>query len=403
MTGHPIVVLAGGLSHERDVSLRSGRRTAEALRSAGLDVAERDVDSGLLAALLADPPTCVVPMLHGESGEDGAIREVLDLLGVPYVGSGPAACRTAFDKPVAKSVVARVGITTPQGVCLPHETFRELGAAQVMDAVIARLGLPIVVKPARSGSALGCTLVESAADLPDAMVNAFAYGSVALIETYVAGTEVSVPVVDDGSGPRALPAVAIRPDGPIYDYTARYTAGSTEFTVPAGLPAERAGRVRARGRRGPRGPRPAGPVALRPDRRATTARSASSRSTSRPGSPRPRWSRCRSRPPVSTWATCSPRWSGPRRRATPGPHRHERAHVLRHHPARQARLPGARPEDHPHRARARAADRRRPGRGQPHRLRRLRLRRDPHRQDGPPAAVHGQAGALRPPADPARS
>ena len=154
MTGHPIVVLAGGLSHERDVSLRSGRRTAEALRSAGLEVAERDVDSGLLAALLADPPTCVVPMLHGESGEDGAIREVLDLLGVPYVGSGPAACRTAFDKPVAKSVVARVGITTPLGVCLPHETFRELGAAQVMDAVIARLGLPIVVKPARSGSSL---------------------------------------------------------------------------------------------------------------------------------------------------------------------------------------------------------------------------------------------------------
>ena len=93
-SGHPIVVLAGGLSHERDVSLRSGRRTAEALRSAGLDVAERDVDSGLLAGLLADQPTCVVPMLHGESGEDGAIREVLDLLGVPYVGSGPAACRT---------------------------------------------------------------------------------------------------------------------------------------------------------------------------------------------------------------------------------------------------------------------------------------------------------------------
>jgi D-alanine-D-alanine ligase len=233
---HPVVVLAGGLSHERDVSLRSGRRTAEALRSTGLEVAEHDVDPGLLATLLADPPACVVPMLHGESGEDGAIREVLDLLGVPYVGSGPAACRTAFDKPVAKSVVEKAGITTPMSVCLPHETFRELGAAEVMDAVLARLGMPMVVKPARSGSALGCTLVESAADLPDAMVNAFAYGSVALIERFAAGTEVSVPVIDDGSGPRALPAVAIKPDGGIYDYTARYTAGSTEFTVPAALP-----------------------------------------------------------------------------------------------------------------------------------------------------------------------
>jgi D-alanine-D-alanine ligase len=233
---HPIVVLAGGLSHERDVSLRSGRRTAEALRSAGLEVAERDVDAGLLAAFLAEPPSCVVPMLHGESGEDGAIREVLDLLGLPYVGSGPAACRVAFDKPVAKTVVERAGITTPLSVCLPHEAFRELGATQVMGAVVARLGLPLIVKPARSGSALGCTLVEEAGELPDAMVNAFAYGSVALIERFAAGTEISVPVLDDGSGPRALPAVAIKPDGAIYDYTARYTAGSTEFTVPAELP-----------------------------------------------------------------------------------------------------------------------------------------------------------------------
>jgi D-alanine-D-alanine ligase len=234
----PVVVLAGGLSHERDVSLRSGRRAAEALRAAGVEVAERDVDGTLLAAFTAEPPACVVPMLHGESGEDGAIREVLDLLGVPYVGAGPAACRTAFDKPVAKTLVASVGISTPESVVLPHETFRELGAQDVMAAVVARLGLPLVVKPARGGSALGCTLVSDEADLPDAMVDAFAYGPVALIERFVTGTEVAVPVLDDGTGPRALPVVAIRADGGIYDYTARYTAGSTEFTVPAPLPAD---------------------------------------------------------------------------------------------------------------------------------------------------------------------
>ena len=102
-----VVVLAGGLSHERDVSLRSGRRVAEALRGTGVEVEERDVDAALLPALTADPPACVVPMLHGETGEDGAIREVLELLGVPYVGATPAACRIAFDKPVAKTVVAR--------------------------------------------------------------------------------------------------------------------------------------------------------------------------------------------------------------------------------------------------------------------------------------------------------
>ena len=106
-----VVVLSGGLSHERDVSLRSGRRVSEALREQGKTVVERDVDASLVADLRADPPDCVVPMLHGETGEDGAIREVLELLSLPYVGAAPAACRIAFDKPVAKTLVARAGIT----------------------------------------------------------------------------------------------------------------------------------------------------------------------------------------------------------------------------------------------------------------------------------------------------
>ena len=240
MSDHPVLVLAGGLSHERDVSLRSGRRVAEALRGAGVEVTERDVDAALLASLRADRPSCVVPMLHGETGEDGAIREVLELLSIPYVGATPAASRAAFDKPVAKTVVTRAGLHTPRSVCLPHETFRELGATDVMAALVERLGLPLMVKPARSGSALGCTVVRSAEQLPGAMVNAFAYGSVALLEQFVEGAEVAVPVIDDGTGPRALPAVGIRPDGGVYDYTARYTAGSTEFDVPARLSAEAA-------------------------------------------------------------------------------------------------------------------------------------------------------------------
>ncbi|HEY3016772.1 MAG TPA: D-alanine--D-alanine ligase [Nocardioides sp.] len=233
-----IVVLAGGLSHERDVSLRSGRRVAEAMRTSGLQVEERDVDASLLPAFVADPPACVVPMLHGETGEDGAIREVLELLDLPYVGSRPAVCRTAFDKPVAKTIVRRIGIDTPDWFCLPHQTFRELGAVAVMDALVARLGLPLMVKPARSGSALGCTVVHDSADLPSAMVNAFAYGDVALLEQFVEGDEVAVCVIDDGSGPHALPIVSIKPDGGVYDYTARYTAGSTQFEVPARLEPE---------------------------------------------------------------------------------------------------------------------------------------------------------------------
>lgn len=230
-----IMVLAGGLSHERDVSLRSGRRVAEALRSVGLEVEERDVDSSLLPALLADKPACVVPMLHGETGEDGAIREVLDLVGIPYVGASPAACRVAFDKPVAKIVAARAGINTPESVCLPAEAFRELGAGAIMDLIVERLGLPLMVKPTRSGSALGCSVVRSAEELPAAMVSAYAYGAVALLERFVEGTEVAVPVIDTGAGPAALPVVEIRPDGGVYDYSARYTAGSTTFVTPASL------------------------------------------------------------------------------------------------------------------------------------------------------------------------
>lgn len=230
-----VVVLAGGLSHERDVSLRSGRRVAEALRDAGVEVDERDVDATLLPSLRDDVPACVVPLLHGETGEDGAIREVLELVGVPYVGSPPIACRAAFDKPVAKAIVARRGLNTPQSVALPHETFRELGAAAVMDAMIASLGLPLIVKPAKGGSALGCTVVREASGLAGAMVNAFAYGDTALVERLIEGQEVAVPVIDTGDGPQALPIVSIHPDGGVYDYTARYTAGSTEFVVPAKL------------------------------------------------------------------------------------------------------------------------------------------------------------------------
>ncbi len=233
-----VLVLAGGLSHERDVSLRSGRRVAEALRDQGHDVEVSDVGAGLLDRLQQDRPACVVPLLHGESGEDGALREVLELLGIPYVGSRPSACRLAFDKPVAKTLVARAGIRTPASVTLPTEAFRELGAAAVMAAMLETVGLPMMVKPARGGSALGCSLVTESAQLPGAMVHAFSYGDTALVEGFVVGTEVAVPVVETDAGPEALPVIGIRPDGGVYDYTARYTAGSTAFDVPADLPAE---------------------------------------------------------------------------------------------------------------------------------------------------------------------
>ena len=232
-----VVVLAGGLSAERDVSLRSGRRVAEALRVAApeLEVSEADVDSALLDGFRADPPACVIPLLHGAAGEDGSLRDVLESLGIPFVGSMADACRLAFDKPIAKSLLAGLGINTPVSVALPHSTFRELGAQPVLNAVISRIGLPLIVKPTKGGSALGASVVRTAAEFPSAMVGAFAYGEVALMEHFVEGTEVSICVYDSPDGPIALPPVEIVPPAGIYDYNARYTAGTTEFFVPARL------------------------------------------------------------------------------------------------------------------------------------------------------------------------
>jgi D-alanine-D-alanine ligase len=233
--GH-VLVLAGGLSPEREVSLRSGDRVRDALREAGVDADAADADAALIPLLAADPPTAVFPAIHGNCGEDGAIREVLGLLGVPYVGSTADACRLAFDKPVAKALVTAAGLATPESVTLPRETFHDLGAAAVLDRIVARLGLPLFVKPARGGSALGAGPVRTADELPAAMISCFAYGDTALVERFVQGTEVAVGVIDLGDGPQALPAVEIVPAGGWFDYAARYTAGRTEYYAPARLP-----------------------------------------------------------------------------------------------------------------------------------------------------------------------
>jgi len=235
-----VVVLAGGLSAERDVSLRSGRRLAEALRGEGYEVRVMDLDAALLPALQSDPPEVVVPLVHGAAGEDGSLADVLEALEIRYVGSGPVACRQTFDKAIAKGIVAERGVAVPRGFSLPHGIFRDLGAPAVMAAILDRLGLPLMVKPTRGGSALGATLVRNPEELPPAMVAAFAYGDSAMLEEYVTGTEVAVSVVDLGDGPQPWPAVEIQPRSGIYDYAARYTAGETEFFVPARIPADAA-------------------------------------------------------------------------------------------------------------------------------------------------------------------
>lgn len=230
-----VYVLAGGLSVEREVSLRSGSRVCGALRSVGVDALVTDSDATLLPLLVDDPPDAVFIALHGDPGEDGALRGVLDLVGVPYAGASAHASRLAFDKPTAKSVVSAAGVDTPEWLALSHAVFRELGAGAVLERLVKRLGLPLMVKPASGGSALGAAAVRRDEDLPAALVNCFAYGDTVLVERFIEGQEIAITVVDGGDGPRALPAVEIDVADGTYDYTARYTAGTTRFHTPARL------------------------------------------------------------------------------------------------------------------------------------------------------------------------
>lgn len=230
-----VVVLAGGISHERDVSLRSGRRVADALSSAGHRVELRDPDAGLLPFLAHERPDVVFPALHGSSGEDGSLLDLLHALDVPTVGSTGAAARRAWSKPVASSLAAEAGIAVPASIVLSHEAFRELGAASVLRVVRGALEGDLVVKPGSGGSAQGVTIVGDPNDLPRAMVEAFTYDEVAVVERRVVGTEIAVAVVDLGDGPRALVPVEIEPADGVYGFQARYNAGETMFYAPSRL------------------------------------------------------------------------------------------------------------------------------------------------------------------------
>jgi D-alanine-D-alanine ligase len=238
-----IVVLAGGLSHERDISLRSGRRVADSLQQHGIDVVIRDPDASLVDYLEAHRPDVIWPVLHGASGEDGSLKSLLDFLGIPFVGSRADATRIAWDKPIAKTLVSRAGVPTPRSIALTRDTFRELGASAVLEVVERELAVPVAVKPAKGGSAQGVTLVDDVDALPHAMVAAYTYSDVALIEQKITGTEIAISIIDTGDGPVALPAVEIEPISGVYSFEARYTAGETRFYIPARIPDDVAARA----------------------------------------------------------------------------------------------------------------------------------------------------------------
>ena len=172
--------------------------------------------------------------LHGRDGEDGTVQEMLELVGVPYTGSGPSACMRCMDKVLAKHALRDAGLPTPDFYAFSQTAFESLGAAQALPAIEERLDFPVVVKPAAQGSALGIRFAPTAADVPAAIVAAFSYDTKVLLERHVAGRELAVSVLDGPDGPEALPIVeAIPRGGDLYDFEARYEIGRTDFVCPA--------------------------------------------------------------------------------------------------------------------------------------------------------------------------
>src|SRR5215218_3391289 len=228
-----VAVLKGGRSLERQVSLRSGARVEDALKRLDHEVVAIDVALDLIRRLRETGPDVAFIAMHGRDGEDGTMQELLEILDIPYTGSGVLACARATDKVLAKHLMLEAGIPTPPFFAFSETAFRELGAAEALPAIEERLDFPIVVKPSSQGSALGIKFARTAADVPAALVSAFSYDSRVLLERHIDGRDLAVSILDG----EPLPVVEAVPTGDgFYDFEARYEIGRTEFVCPAALP-----------------------------------------------------------------------------------------------------------------------------------------------------------------------
>jgi D-alanine-D-alanine ligase len=253
-----VAVLKGGGSLERTVSLRSGARVQNALRQLGHEVVAIDAGPDLVAQLLEAQPDAAFVAMHGSDGEDGTVQGLLEAIGIPYTGSGPAACMRCTDKALAKYLMREAQIPTPEFAAFKESAIKDLGVAAALPGLERSIGFPMVAKPASQGSALGVKFARSAQELPAAIVGALSYDRKVVIERYIKGRDLAVSVLDapDGSPPAGgsggemkfppapLPVVeAIPREEEFYNYESRYEIGMTTFVCPAELPdgvAERA-------------------------------------------------------------------------------------------------------------------------------------------------------------------
>ena len=228
-----VAVLMGGRSAEREVSLMSGRGVLKALQASGVDAQAFDPAERDLGELKKEGFDRCFIALHGRYGEDGTVQGALELLGVPYTGSGVMASSIAMDKTMTKRVWLAEGLPTPRYVLVKRQ---QLGQVQG-DELVRALGLPMIIKPAREGSSIGVTKVTEVAQIAAALQQAAACDADILCEQCIVGDEVTCPVLGEGDAARALPVIRIVAPQGNYDYQNKYFTNDTQYLVPCGLPA----------------------------------------------------------------------------------------------------------------------------------------------------------------------
>jgi D-alanine-D-alanine ligase len=229
----------GGASAERDISLLSGQGVLQALRSVGVDAHAFDPAQRDLTALRDEGVARCFIALHGRFGEDGTVQGALELLGIPYTGSGVMASALAMDKVMTKRLWLAEGLPTPQSVVLDASDSSPAGKAALLAAaadVPAQLGLPLIVKPPREGSSLGVTKVATADALQAAVTLSARYDPHVLCEAFISGEEVTCAVLGEGAAARALPVVRIQAPEGAYDYQNKYFTDAVSYHCPSGLP-----------------------------------------------------------------------------------------------------------------------------------------------------------------------
>lgn len=228
-----IMVFMGGSSSEREISLRSGRAVLQALLDLGYEAAAFDLMHEPISKFLDFSPELVFVALHGKNGEDGTIQGMLEILGVPYTGSGVAASAICMDKALTKRILDHAGLPTPAYKIYQQRDFTSL-AAMAQDAEQA-LGMPLVVKAVSQGSSIGVYIVKKAADIEAALEQAFALDQTILVEKFIAGREITASVVGN-EDPVVFPLIEITSQNAFYDYEAKYTPGRCEHIIPARIP-----------------------------------------------------------------------------------------------------------------------------------------------------------------------